>query len=181
MPRAFKRPAKNLVVVVVVVVRTPTPNNLRQASPDRGFGGSTYLEHISGVSGWCQHSAPHDMGLRARANTARYRYGAVCNPTSVFVTTSSSCSPSANTARLKEYPLRVASSGTLWCGGLMWGPATFVLGLISLVQAQADSRGQLTVCIVEAYNLENLDADEPFGGSASDPCAACCATSAPRS
>ena len=71
--------------------------------------------------------------------------------------------------------------GTLWCGGLMWGPATFVFGLISLVQAQADSRGQLTVCIVEAYNLENLDADEPFGGSASDPCAACCATLAPRS
>ena len=67
----------------------------------------------------------------------------------------------------------------------MWGPATFVLGLLSLVQAQliqsADSRGQLTVCIVEAYNLENLDADEPFGGSASDPYAACCATSAPRS
>jgi hypothetical protein len=36
VPRAFKRPAKNLVVVVVVVVRTPTPNYLRQASPDRG-------------------------------------------------------------------------------------------------------------------------------------------------
>ena len=49
----------------------------------------------------------------------------------------------------------------------MWGPATFVLGLLSLVQAQ--SRGQLTVCIVEAYNLETLEADEPFGGSASDP------------
>ena len=37
VPRAFKRPAKTLwVVVVVVVVRTPTPNYLRQASPDRG-------------------------------------------------------------------------------------------------------------------------------------------------
>ena len=34
VPRAFKRPAKTLVVVVVV--RTPTPNYLRQASPDRG-------------------------------------------------------------------------------------------------------------------------------------------------
>ena len=33
MPRAFKRPAKNLVVVVVVAA---TPNYLRQASPDRG-------------------------------------------------------------------------------------------------------------------------------------------------
>ena len=63
----------------------------------------------------------------------------------------------------------------------MWGPATFVLGLLSLVQAQSDRHGQLTVCIVEAYNLENLDADEPFGGSASDPYAACCTTSAPRS
>ena len=60
----------------------------------------------------------------------------------------------------------------------MWGPATFVVGLLSLVQAQSDRRGQLTVCIVEAYNLENLDADEPFGGSASDPYAACCTTSA---
>ena len=35
VPRAFKRPVKNLVVVVVVV-RTPTPNYLRQASPDWG-------------------------------------------------------------------------------------------------------------------------------------------------
>ena len=43
----------------------------------------------------------------------------------------------------------------------------FFLGLLSLVQA--DSLGQLTVCIVEANNLENLDASEPFGGSASDP------------
>ena len=34
MPRAFKRPAKNLVVVVVVVAANP--NYLRQASPDRG-------------------------------------------------------------------------------------------------------------------------------------------------
>ena len=76
-------------------------------------------------------------------------------------------SPCANTAR------------SLGASTLMWGPATFVLGLLSLVQAQ--SSGQLTVCIVEAYNLENLDADEPFGGSASDPYAACCATSAPRS
>jgi hypothetical protein len=33
VPRAFKRPAKNLVVVVVVAA---TPNYLRQASPDRG-------------------------------------------------------------------------------------------------------------------------------------------------
>ena len=43
----------------------------------------------------------------------------------------------------------------------------FFLGLLSL--ARADSLGQLTVCIVEAYNLENLDASEPFGGTASDP------------
>ena len=34
VPRAFKRPAKNLVVVEVVVAATP--NYLRQASPDRG-------------------------------------------------------------------------------------------------------------------------------------------------
>ena len=34
MPRAFKRPAKTLWWVVVV--RTPTPNYLRQASPNRG-------------------------------------------------------------------------------------------------------------------------------------------------
>jgi len=33
VPRAFKRPRRPLVVVVV---RTPTPNYLRQASPDRG-------------------------------------------------------------------------------------------------------------------------------------------------
>ena len=43
----------------------------------------------------------------------------------------------------------------------------FLFGLLSLVQA--DSLGQLTVCIVEAYNLENLDANEAFGGTASDP------------
>ena len=37
VPRAFKRPAKTLWWVGgVVVVRTPTPNYLRQASPDRG-------------------------------------------------------------------------------------------------------------------------------------------------
>ena len=43
VPRAFKRPAKTLVVVVVVV-RTPTPNYLRQASPDRGKYYRVYLE-----------------------------------------------------------------------------------------------------------------------------------------
>ena len=43
----------------------------------------------------------------------------------------------------------------------------FFVTLLSLVQA--DNLGRLTVCIVEAYNLENLDENEPFGGSASDP------------
>ena len=35
VPRAFKRPGRR-PLVVVVVMRTPTPNYLRQASPDRG-------------------------------------------------------------------------------------------------------------------------------------------------
>lgn len=42
-----------------------------------------------------------------------------------------------------------------------------VLPLLTFVQA--DQLGRLTVCIVEATNLENLDENEPFGGSASDP------------
>ena len=43
VPRAFKRPAKTFGGLVVVV-RTPTPNYLRLASPDRGkFLLTTYL------------------------------------------------------------------------------------------------------------------------------------------
>ena len=36
-------------------------------------------------------------------------------------------------------------------------------------RAQSAQLGTLTVCIIQAENLENLDTNEVYGGEASDP------------
>ena len=81
--------------------------------------------------------------------------------------TSAFFSPDSDVSRAPFSATRALLSAATMIASRPARSIVFFLGLLSL--ARADSLGQLTVCIVEAYNLENLDASEPFGGTASDP------------